>query len=40
MDWKLIYREDGALLYARSDSPASKIEGAPIVGKAPQFSFP
>jgi hypothetical protein len=39
-DWMLIYRDDAALLYARADSPATRIAGIPIAAHAPQFTFP
>ena len=39
-DWKLVYRDDIALLYARADSPAARIPGVPIVEKSPPRVFP
>jgi hypothetical protein len=39
-DWKLIYRDPGALLYARAGSPAAKIAGEPVVGSPPPSTFP
>jgi hypothetical protein len=39
-DWRLIYRDRISLLYARSDSPAAKIAGAPVIGSAPPTRFP
>jgi hypothetical protein len=39
-NWKLVYRDDIALLYARSDSPAASIPGVPVVGKSPPRVFP
>jgi hypothetical protein len=39
-DWKLIYRDDVALLYARVDSSAANIPGVPIVRKSPPRAFP
>ena len=39
-DWRLIYRDDVALLYARADSPAAQIAGIPIVGTARPATFP
>jgi hypothetical protein len=39
-NWKLIYRDDIAILYARADSPAANIPGVPIVRKSPPRVFP
>ncbi|HYB92053.1 MAG TPA: hypothetical protein VEC38_13540 [Candidatus Binataceae bacterium] len=39
-DWKLVYRDEVALLYARAGSPAARIAGVPIAGIAPPTSFP
>jgi hypothetical protein len=39
--WKLIYRDPVAALFARTDSPATRIAGVPILrDKAPQSFFP
>jgi hypothetical protein len=40
LDWKLVYRDDIALLYARVDSAAAHIPGVPIVRNAPPRVFP
>jgi hypothetical protein len=39
-DWKLIYRDDYSLLYARADSPAAKIPGVPVAGTDEPTEFP
>jgi hypothetical protein len=39
-NWKLIYRDDSTLLYARSNSPAAQIPGEPIEGSNPPSKFP
>jgi hypothetical protein len=39
-DWKLIYRDDASLLYARASAPAAQIAHVPIAGHAPSFTFP
>jgi hypothetical protein len=39
-DWKLVYRDDIALLYARDDSAAARIPGVPIVRDSPPRIFP
>ena len=39
-NWKLVYRDDVALLYARVDSAAANIPGVPIVRKSPPRAFP
>lgn len=39
-DWKLIYRDGGALLYARANAPAAGIPGLPVTGVAPAPQFP
>lgn len=39
-DWKLVYRDDVARLYARADSPAARIPGVPIVRVSPPRIFP
>ncbi len=37
--WKLIYRDDNSLLYARSSSPAAALPGIPVNGTAPPSRF-
>jgi hypothetical protein len=39
-DWKLVYRDNIALLYARDDSAAARIPGVPIVRDSPPRIFP
>jgi hypothetical protein len=39
-DWKLIYRDDDALLYARASAPAADLPGLPITARAPPGGFP
>ncbi len=39
-DWKLVYRDEVALLYARADSAVARIPGVPVVRKAPAPVFP
>jgi hypothetical protein len=39
-DWKLIYRDAHAALFARADSAAAKIAGVPVYGEAPPDYFP
>ncbi len=39
-DWRLVYRDDVSMLYARGDLPAAKFPGIPIVGTAMPASFP
>ena len=39
-DWKLVYRDNIALLYARDDSAAARILGVPIVRDSPPRIFP
>ncbi len=39
-NWKLVYRDEVALLYARADSAAARIPGVPVVRKAPAPVFP
>jgi hypothetical protein len=38
--WKLIYRDRDSALFARTDSAAAKIIGAPVTGTAPPDRFP
>ena len=39
-DWKLIYGDSNALLFARTDSPAARFDGVPIRGRPPPDTFP
>jgi len=39
-DWRLIYGDDKARLYARADSPAARLEGVPFAGTARPAMFP
>jgi hypothetical protein len=39
-DWKLLYRDNDALLYARASAPAAKLAGLPVIGAAPSDGFP
>lgn len=39
-DWRLVYSDDWARLYARANSPAAHLPGVPIAGTARQVSFP
>jgi hypothetical protein len=39
-DWKLIYRDDNAVLFARANSRAALIAGVPFSAKAPPSNFP
>jgi hypothetical protein len=39
-DWRLVYSDDWARLYARANSPAAHLQGVPIAGTARQVSFP
>ena len=39
-DWRLIYSDDTARLYARANSPAAQLEGVPFVGAAAPAYFP
>jgi len=39
-DWKLIYRDGNALLYARASAPAADLPGLPITADAPPGGFP
>jgi hypothetical protein len=39
-DWKLLYRDDDALLYARSSAPAAKLPGLPMTRAAHPGGFP
>jgi hypothetical protein len=39
-DWRLIYSDDVARLYARANSPAAHLDGVPFKGTAHPASFP
>ncbi len=39
-DWRLIYRDDDARLYARVNSPAARLDGVPFKGTAGLAFFP
>jgi hypothetical protein len=39
-DWKLLYRDDGALLYARASAPAASLPGLPVTGTTHPGGFP
>jgi hypothetical protein len=39
-DWKLLYRDDNSLLYARASAPAAKLPGLPVIGAAHPSGFP
>jgi len=39
-DWRLIYRDPDAGLFARADSAAARIRATPEIGKAPSGNFP
>ena len=39
-DWKLLYRDDDALLYARASAPAANLPGLPVTGVAHPGGFP
>jgi hypothetical protein len=39
-DWKLIYSDPTALLFARADAPAVHLYGVPIRGRPPPNTFP
>jgi hypothetical protein len=39
-DWKLVYRDNAALLYARANSPVARISGLPVTGTAQLGGFP
>jgi hypothetical protein len=39
-DWKLLYRDDDALLYARASAPAASLPGLPVTGTAHRGGFP
>ncbi|MGH7915086.1 MAG: hypothetical protein ACREPW_10625, partial [Candidatus Binataceae bacterium] len=39
-DWKLLYRDDASLLYARAGAPAASLPGLPMTGAARPGGFP
>ena len=39
-DWKLLYRDRDALLYARARAPVASLKGLPVTGAAPAGAFP
>src|SRR5207302_10209938 len=39
-DWKLLYRDDDSLLYARASAPAANLPGLPVIGAAHPGGFP
>ncbi len=39
-DWKLLYRDDDALLYARANAPAASLPGLPVTAAAMPGGFP
>jgi hypothetical protein len=39
-DWKLIYRDPVAVLFAHADSPAARMPGVPVTSSAPPSAFP
>lgn len=39
-DWKLIYSDPNALLFARADSPAARLDGVPVRGRLRPQTFP
>ena len=39
-DWRLIYSDDTALLYARANSAAARLAGVPFAGKSRPAFFP
>lgn len=39
-DWKLVYRDQNAALFARAGSPAASLPHIPVVASAPQSYFP
>jgi uncharacterized protein YbjT (DUF2867 family) len=39
-DWRLIYRDDVARLYARTNSPAAHLDPVTFTGKSPPEFFP
>jgi hypothetical protein len=39
-DWKLLYRDDNSLLYARANAPAADLPRLPVIAAAPPSEFP
>ena len=39
-DWKLLYRDDNSLLYARANGPAARLPGLLVTATAPPSGFP
>ena len=39
-DWRLIYSDNVARLYARANSPAARLDGVPFAGTARPAFFP
>jgi len=39
-DWKLLYRDDSALLYARASAPVASLPNLPVIGTASLGVFP
>jgi uncharacterized membrane protein len=39
-EWRLLYRDETALLYGRTNSAAAKIAGLPVIGVAKDATFP
>jgi hypothetical protein len=39
-DWRLIYRDPVAVLFARANSPAAHLPGVPFNSIAPPSNFP
>ena len=39
-DWKLLYRDRDALLYARASAPVARLKDLPVTGAAPAGAFP
>ncbi len=39
-DWKLLYRDDDSLLYARANTAAAALPGLPVIAIAPPSAFP
>ena len=39
-DWKLVYRDQNAAVFARAGSPATSLPHIPVLGSAPQSYFP
>jgi hypothetical protein len=39
-DWKLLYRDDNSLLYARANGHAARLPGLLVTATAPPSGFP